>query len=81
MEAFTQIDDLIIALSVLRARLQPCISYPRAEAISTGVRMAVTSPLYKEPLPTTATPVLLEGVAFLLREARECLGANIIDHG
>ncbi len=73
------LEKLIVSLTVLRARLLPRISYPRAEAMSAATRMPLMSVLYEDPSPAIITPVLVEAAALLAREAKSCLRPAIIN--
>jgi len=48
MNTIEELEKLIIDLSVMRARLQPRLSYPRAESITMAVRSALIAPTFFE---------------------------------
>ncbi|WP_029604420.1 hypothetical protein [Kozakia baliensis] len=73
MNFVEELENLIVLLAIMRARLQPCISYPRAESITTSVRMALTSPMYEAVIPAKPTATLIEACGIVSDECTHVL--------
>jgi len=67
------LENLIVLLSILRARLQPGISYVRAESVSWRVRYALIEAQYVDVPCVKATATIIEALGIVENELVEII--------
>ncbi|WP_438381499.1 hypothetical protein ABHV46_10935 [Asaia sp. BMEF1] len=71
----SDLENLIVLLAIMRARLQPRISYVRAEDIAMRVRFALMMPTFETVVPVCETATLVEACGIVTNECMEAMTA------